>query len=93
MKIRLFVHFDVKPEFVDQFIGLMQNAKTELIKVPGCEAVEVIQSLKNPNAITLSEIWQSKEIHDNHASKLENPLGGLMPMLSGEPEVAEHYLV
>ena len=94
MRIRLFVKFEVKPQNVDAFIEYMQIAKSELIKVPGCENVELIQCAENPSKVFLSEIWESKEIHDQYAAKMaeSGSMGGLAPLLNGAPETAVFYL-
>lgn len=87
MQIRLLVNFDVKPENVEVFVGVMQGAKSALLEVPGCFAVEVLQSADNPQKVLLSEIWESREIHDLYAAKMAE--GGamtrLLPLLNGPP--------
>lgn len=94
MQIRLFVSFHVNPESVDVFIGAMQQGKTELLKVPGCKDVEIIQSTADVTRITLSEVWESKEIHDKYAAKMaeSGAMDSLGPLLQGAPEVSEYYL-
>ena len=94
MRIRLFVKFEVKPQNVDAFIEYMQVAKSELTKVPGCENVELIQCAENPSKVFLSEIWASKEIHDQYAAKMaaSGSMGRLAPLLDSAPETAVFYL-
>ncbi len=94
MKIRLFVRFNVKASVSDKFIEIMQSAKTELAKVPGCEAVELIQSLADPSKVILSEVWASKEIHDQYAARMaaSGSMSGLAPFLDGEPELSEYFI-
>jgi hypothetical protein len=62
MRIRLFVKFDVKPRHVEMFIEHMQVAKSELIKVPGCESVELIQCVESPTKVFLSKIWVFRKL-------------------------------
>ena len=93
MQMRLFVSFNVKPESIDVFLQVMQQAKTELAKVPGCQAVELIQSADNTSKIILSEVWESKAIHDQYAAKMAetSSMDGLSPLLNGAPETSEFY--
>lgn len=93
MQIRLFVSFNVRPENIDLFIGVMQQGKAELLKVAGCRDVEIIQSTGDATKIILSEVWESKEIHDKYAAKMaeSGAMDGLANLLQGAPEVSEFY--
>lgn len=88
MMIRLLVRFNVKPECVDTFIDKMQEAKTALVNAPGCSAVEVLQSADDPCHVVLSEIWASREVHDEYAMKMTqaDTMGALAQLLNGAPE-------
>ncbi len=94
MQIRLLVSFSVRPEHVDTFVGIMQGAKTSLLEVPGCHAVEVLQAADDPANVLLSEIWESREIHDQYAAAMAE--GGSMqqlaPLLVGPPEEAVYFI-
>jgi quinol monooxygenase YgiN len=94
MRIRLFVKFEVKPQGLDTFIAAMQGAKTELVKVPGCESVELIQCAENSTKVFLSEIWESKEIHDIYAAKMAEAgsMDRLAALLDGAPEATVFYI-
>lgn len=94
MKIRLLVTFDVKSEHIDTFINAMQGAKLALGDVPGCLAVEVLQSADNANEVLLSEIWESRAIHDQYAAKMaeSGAMSKLAPLLNGAPVETVFYI-
>jgi quinol monooxygenase YgiN len=94
MRIRLFVKFTVKPQNVDAFIDAMQVAKSVLLNAPGCEAVELIQCAEDPCKVFLSEIWESREIHDAYAASMAEAgsMGGLAAFLEGAPEPSVFHI-
>lgn len=87
MNIRLLVTFNVKPEHIDTFIDAMQGAKSVLSQVPGCLSVEVLHAADEPHKVLLSEIWESREIHDQYAAKMaeEGSMSQMAPLLNGPP--------
>jgi quinol monooxygenase YgiN len=86
MSIHLFVKFYAADQQADTLIRILQGAKSDLLKVPGCQSIEVLHSLDDSNAVVLSEIWQSKEIHDKYAATAGS-LDSLFPLLKSEPKV------
>ncbi len=94
MSIRLLVIFDAKPDQADTLVEALQAAKTELIKVPGCEAVEVLHGLDAPNTVMLSEIWESRDIHDRYAAQMAEAgsMDQLAPLLNAEPKTEFYRL-
>ncbi len=94
MQIRLLVSFNVKPEHADTFVGIMQGAKSTLLEVPGCLAVEVLQSADDPANVLLSEVWASREIHDQYAAKMAegDAMEKLAALLNGPPVESVFYV-
>lgn len=71
VSVKLMVSFDVKEDKISEFLALLQNAKTALAGEPGCHDVEVLQSTEAPGRIMLVEVWDSQEIHDRYAEKMQ----------------------
>ncbi len=88
MSIRLLVKFTVVEDQAETLVGILQGAKPILLNAPGCEAVEVLHGADDPSKVVLSEIWQSREIHDRYAATADTEsTKKLAPILKGEPEV------
>ncbi|MEE2733576.1 putative quinol monooxygenase [Ketobacter sp.] len=88
MSFQLLVQFPVKPDQVDGFLQLLQGAKSRIAAAEGCEGVEVLHSTENPGKVVLSEIWQSKELHDAYAEKMRasGSMNAMAEFLAGAPE-------
>ncbi len=81
------VKFTVVEDQAETLVGILQGAKPILLSAPGCEAVEVLHSTDDPSRVVLSEIWQSREIHDRYAAATDTGSSKLAPLLRREPEV------
>lgn len=92
MSYKLIVNFEVREDKVDSMLSLLSVAKTTLMSEPGCDAVEVLQSVDTPNKILLVEVWDSKEIHDACAEKMRQAgsMNNMGEFLTAEPK-SEFY--
>ncbi len=88
MSIRLLVEFDVKTGEKDAFVKILQAAKPGIESVEGCEAVEVLVNLDAPGKVALSEVWDSKELHDQYAEKMRQAgsMEAMASRLDGPPK-------
>lgn len=69
-KINIIINFDVKPENIAIFRGILDNVKINLPNVTGCETVSIYADQNNPDKFTLIETWESKEAHQNHITSI-----------------------
>ncbi|MGB3621197.1 antibiotic biosynthesis monooxygenase [Ketobacter sp. MCCC 1A13808] len=88
MSYQLIVQFKVKDGKADQFVEIMQNAKSRIAEAPGCQGVEVLLSADNPNKVVLSEVWETTELHDQYAAKMRESgsMDQMATFLDGMPE-------
>lgn len=88
MSFQLLVQFPVKEDKVDAFLELMQTAKSRIASAEGCEGVAVLHSTETPGKVMLSEVWQSKELHDVYAEKMRasGSMNAMADFLAGAPE-------
>jgi len=68
--MNVIITFDVKSDKVKSFLDIMDNVKENLVKVDGCEAVNIYNDLDDASIFTLVETWKSKEQHSSHISKV-----------------------
>lgn len=87
MSIRLLVKFTAAEHQAEALVRILQGAKSMLLSVPGCEAVEVLHGIEDPSKVVLSEIWQSKEIHDRFAATQDASSTQMAQLIKAGPEV------
>ncbi|MCG8313507.1 MAG: antibiotic biosynthesis monooxygenase [Pseudomonadales bacterium] len=88
MSYQMLVTFNVDGENIDRFLEIMQMAKSQIASAEGCDSVVLLHSTENPGKVMLSEAWQSKELHDAFAEKMQSAgsLDALARFLVGKPE-------
>ena len=88
MSFKLLVKFNVKEDQVASFVEIMQGAKDRISKADGCGGVDVLLSADVPGKVVLSEIWDSKELHDQYAEKMRasGAFDKMAAFLVGPPE-------
>ena len=94
MHCHLLVQFKVKQDQVATFVAMLQESKSRIASAPGCLGVEVLQSLDHKDKVALSEIWESREHHDDYADKMRasGAMNQMAPFLAGPPE-AEFFAI
>lgn len=94
-KYGLHGHFNAKegqgPQLADiliQAAGLMQFAK-------GCHLYAVALDEQQPNTVWVTEIWDSKEDHDNSLSApgVRELIAEAMPLLDGMPKKGQELTI
>jgi len=88
MSYHLLVQFKVKADQVDEFVALLQESKSRIAGAPGCLGVDVLHSTDNKDKVVLSEIWETKEQHDQYAEQMRasGSMNKMAPFLAGQPE-------
>lgn len=85
---QLLVQFKVKADQTDTFVDIMQGAKARIAKASGCMGVELLLSTEQPGKVVLSEIWETKELHDQYAEKMRasGVMDKIADFLTAQPE-------
>lgn len=66
LTIRVVAKNKVKPERVQEFMGLCKNLIEETLKEKGCIEYGVYQELGNPEILTMLEEWKDESSLDQH---------------------------
>ena len=66
LTIRIVAKFHVKPEKVQEFLGLCKKIIDETIKEDGCIEYGLYQELQNPEILTFLEEWRDESSIDKH---------------------------
>lgn len=66
MTIRVIAKFHVKPEKVQEFLGLCKRIIDETVKEDGCLEYGLYQELQNPEILTFFEEWRDENSIDKH---------------------------
>jgi len=68
--------------------ALMENAK-------GCHLYMISHEESTPDIVWITEIWDSKEDHDNSLSVpgVRELIGKAMPIMAGQPERGQELLI
>ncbi len=64
--IHLIVTFEASGEKLAAFRQILQQVKTDLPQVSGCQAVRIFNSTANERVFTLVETWESESAHRAH---------------------------
>jgi quinol monooxygenase YgiN len=64
MSITLLVTLVVKPESIPEIARTLEEVKSYLPKVDGCESVRICRGLDDPTTFTLIESWSSRAKHE-----------------------------
>lgn len=70
MPEKLIIRFNVKQEKLLSFRNIMDDVKTQLAKIPGCNSVNIFNDTENIAEFVLIEDWDSKEEHAAHVQNL-----------------------
>ena len=79
----------VKPEKVDEFVGIMKSALVDTRKYDGCQKVEMWTAEDSPGRLVLLEVWESKAHQEKYfAWRMESGMMEMMQdFLAGAPVV------
>ena len=73
---------------VDQLADILIQASQLVAKAKGCQVYAIGRDADDPHSVWITEIWDSKEDHDNslQAPEIRALIGQAMPLLDGRPE-------
>ena len=80
MTIRVVAKNNVKPEKIQEFIGLCKNLVGESLKEEGCIEYGLYQELENSGILTMLEEWKDERSLDKHLNS--NHFREIFPLLS-----------
>ncbi len=80
MTIRVVAKNYVKPEKVQEFMGLCKNLVEESLKDEGCIEYGLYQDLENSGILTILEEWKDKSSLDEHLNS--NHFKEIFPLMS-----------
>lgn len=74
----------------EALLGILSAAADLMRNVEGCRTYIVYTDADDANAIWVTELWDSKEAHDESlkAENVRTLIGQAMPLLAGSPEGA-----
>ncbi len=64
MSITLLVTLVARPESIPEIARTLEEVKSYLPKVDGCESVRIVRGLDDPAVFTLIESWTSRAKHE-----------------------------
>lgn len=80
--------FTAKSGFVDELANILIEASQLVSTAKGCQLYVVSRDKNDPNSVYVTEIWDSKDDHDN-SLKIEGVrelIMKAMPMIDGKPQ-------
>jgi quinol monooxygenase YgiN len=70
MRVQLIITFTVAAGKLPAFVQIMQQVKSSLPQVAGCEAVRIFNSNADERVFVLVETWESAEAHRVHIANV-----------------------
>jgi quinol monooxygenase YgiN len=80
LTIRVVAKSYVKPEKIQEFIGLCKKLVDETVKEEGCIEYGLYQELNNPEILTFLEEWRDESSLDKHINS--NHFKEIFPLFS-----------
>lgn len=78
-----------------QLARILLEASKFVAKAKGCRLYLVSQESTGSDAVWVTEVWDSKEDHDNslHAPGVKELIAQAMPLLAGRPEKGQELIM
>ena len=86
------VHIFVKPEAIDEFMGLIRADQEGSLAEPGCLRFDVVRSVEDPNEFLIWEVYADEDaaaFHRTTPHYLE--FKGRMPAMASKDRYADRY--
>jgi heme oxygenase (mycobilin-producing) len=77
MAITVVLEMQVKPEKIDDYLGVMTAALKDTRAFPGCVSVTTLQDADDPGRFVLLEQWESREADTKYREWRATPEGSL----------------
>ena len=90
MPINVSIDLSIKPERVDEFIGILRNALPDTRKRKGFQSISVHQDQDRPGRIFLWERWDTRPDYESYTNwRMETGfMEALGPFVESEPVVS-----
>ncbi|MEZ5428037.1 MAG: putative quinol monooxygenase [Pyrinomonadaceae bacterium] len=91
-KYGLFGTITAKEGKAEELLAILLDASKKMTKVEGCHLYVVSRDPKNKNVISVYEVWDSKDDHDNslNIEEVRRLIAKALPMVEGPPvQIAE----
>lgn len=84
-----------KPGMGEKLAAVLLEASKIVAAAKGCRAYIVSIDQANEDSVSVFEVWDSKEDHDNSLklAEVKALIGRGMPMIAGKPEGAEFVVL
>lgn len=94
MSIARIGNFTGKPGQIDELKDFLFSIIPMIQASPGCESVQLYQSLEDPASFTMVEIWDSVESHRASVRNIPSEkLAEIQPLLGSSPRGSYYQLV
>ena len=80
LTIRVVAKFHVKPEKIQEFVGLCKKLVDETVNEEGCIEYGLYQELQNQEILTMLEEWRDESSLDEHMKS--NHFVEILPLVS-----------
>lgn len=79
----------------DQLASILLEASKLVANAPSCHLYLISQDETDPNSVWVTEVWDSKEDHDNSLKdeQVRALIMKAMPLLDGQPEKGQELKV
>jgi len=95
VKYGLHGHFKAKPGESSQLAAILMRAAQLMQHAKGCHLYAVAMDEQQPHSVWVTEIWDSKEDHDNSLSApgVGELIAEAMPLLDGMPQKGQELKI
>lgn len=86
---------DAKEGQADKLAQILMQASELVSTAKGCHLYAISKDEAEPNAVWVTEIWDSKEDHDNslEVDGVRSLIGQAMPLLDGQPQKGQELMI
>ena len=94
-KYGLHGHLKAKEGSVQELADILLKASELVSTAKGCQLYMIGMDGSKPNTVWITEIWDSKEDHDNslQAPGVRELIGTAMPLIDGKPESGQELSI
>lgn len=88
-------HLQAKEGKNEELAAILIKASELVSTAKGCKLYVIASDGTKPNTIWITEIWDSKEDHDNslQVSGVRELIGTAMPLIDGKPELGQELSI
>ena len=94
---KYFLHgsLKAKPGMRDKLADILLEASRLVSKAQGCKLYVIGLSESDPDSVYVTEIWDTKEDHDNSlkATEVQELIKNAIPLVDGQPEKGQELQI